>query len=284
MSLPEAIERKCVEVLGSPILDARFVGGGDIGVARLLRTENGRFFLKYSRELSGFFPFEAEARGLELLRNASPIRIPEVIFCDKTFLLLEYIEPGLADNSFWENFGLAFSELHRNTSSFFGLEFDNYIGRLSQTNSKRNLWPDFFREMRLEPQSRQAFDLGYFTTRDIAGMGKLYRNLPEIFPPEKPALVHGDLWSGNYLVSHAGEPVLIDPAVSYSHREMDLAMSRLFGGFDWRFYRSYEEAYPLAPGFEERLPVYQLYYLLVHVNLFGAAYLGPVRDIMSRWG
>ncbi|MBK6621019.1 MAG: fructosamine kinase family protein [Saprospirales bacterium] len=104
-----------------------------------------------------------------------------------------------------------------------------------------------------------------------------------MFPAESPALIHGDLWSGNYLVSTAFEAVLVDPSVSFSHREMDLAMSRLFSGFDWRFYRAYEESYPLAPGFENRIPIYQLYYLLVHLNIFGRGYLPQVLETLDQF-
>lgn len=287
MNLPRGLGERCAEVLGLPVLEERFLGGGDISAARLLRTDRGNFFLKY-QETAGAFPlFDAEARGLQLMRGLSPIRIPQVLSCGSgeayAYLLLEYIEPGLADNPFWEHFGAALAAMHSNSALRFGLEFRNFIGRLPQENAFHDNWTDFYREMRLEPQLRLALSRGLLGSMEAGQMARLYKKLPEIFPEEKPALVHGDLWSGNFLVSNKQEPVLIDPSVSYAHREMDIAMSRLFGGFDWRFYRSYEEVSPLAPGVEERIPIYQLYYLLVHLNMFGRGYLSSVREVLGKF-
>jgi len=283
MNLPPEIEKLCSEVLGAPLLEIRFVGGGDISASRLLKTRDGQFFLKYREGGSDPAFFETEAKGLDLLRGRSPVRIPKVLASGPSFLLLEYIEPGRSDNAFWENFGASLARLHLNSAPGFGLDFDNFIGSLPQVNSRRDQWPDFYREMRLEPQFKQAYDAGLLSKQFNPKIERLYALLPEILPPEKPALIHGDLWSGNFLISKDQEPVLIDPAVCYANREMDLAMSRLFGGFDWRFYRGYESACPSPPGLDERLPLYQLYYLLVHVNLFGAAYIRPVAEILNRF-
>lgn len=283
MNLPPALEKLCSEALGEPVLEVSFLGGGDICAARLLKTKNGQFFLKYREEGGSPSFFETEAKGLDLLRSRSPIRIPEVLASGASFLLLEYIEPGRADNAFWENSGISLARLHLNSAPQYGLDFDNFIGSLPQVNTGRALWPDFYREMRLEPQFKRAFDEGLLSKQFIPKIERLFTALPDIIPPGKPALIHGDLWSGNFLVSRDREPVLIDPAVCYAHREMDLAMSRLFGGFDWRFYRGYESVFPSPPGLEERLPIHQLYYLMVHVNLFGHAYLRPVTEILNRF-
>ncbi|MBK7407523.1 MAG: fructosamine kinase family protein [Saprospirales bacterium] len=221
---------------------------------------------------------ETEAQGLDLLRDHSPIRIPDVLSQGSSdgyaYLLLEYYEPGWANEAFWESFGAGLAQLHRNSAPQFGLHFDNFIGNLPQSNGFMDNWTDFYRDRRLAPQARLAHSKGLLHSSDLDQLERLYNRLPELMPVEAPALIHGDLWSGNYLVSKAQDPVLIDPSVSFAHREMDLAMSRLFSGFDWRFYRSYEAAFPLSPGFEARLPIYQLYYLLVHLNLLGKVIWG----------
>lgn len=286
MNLPLGLVQ-CLAELTGPILEVNFVGGGDISAARRLRSEQGTFFLKYHSGLEAPLLFASEAKGLNLLRDRSSIRIPQVLAQGSTpniaYLLLEYVEPGWANNSFWETFGRTLAQLHRNTAPQFGLEFDNYIGSLPQSNDFLDDWAGFYQLRRLEPQTRLAREKGFLDAGDMKHLEQLYSRLPAILPPEAPALIHGDLWSGNYLVSSGQDPVLFDPSVSYSHREMDLAMSRLFGGFDWRFYRSYEEAYPLFPGLEDRVPIYQLYYLLVHVNLFGQGYVESVRNIICRF-
>ncbi|MBK7337064.1 MAG: fructosamine kinase family protein [Saprospirales bacterium] len=288
MKIPEVLESQCAAVLGSPVLGSRFIGGGDVAHSCLVQTKEGAFFLKYLEGPLARSPFESEAMGLDLLSGRSPLRIPKVISFgqagDFHFLLLEYIETGQhPGTSFWEVFGAGLAELHRNRAPQFGLGFDNFIGKLPQQNAFRSSWPDFFRELRLEPQFRLALDLGLLPLKSSPQIEALYAKLPEIFPAESPALIHGDLWSGNYLVSTAFEAVLVDPSVSFSHREMDLAMSRLFSGFDWRFYRAYEESYPLAPGFENRIPIYQLYYLLVHLNIFGRGYLPQVLETLEQF-
>ena len=286
MTLPEGLEQQCAEIAG-PVLEVKFVGGGDISASRLLRSERGSFFLKYHTGPEALSLLTTEAQGLNLLRGRSPIRIPEVLAQGTSnstaYLLLEYVDSGWANNPFWESFGSALAQLHRNTAPRFGLDFDNFIGTLPQANAFTGNWPEFFRLRRLSPQARMAREKGLLNAGDMVHLERLYARLPDLFPPEEPALIHGDLWSGNYLVSATQEPVLFDPSVSWSHREMDLAMSRLFGGFDWRFYRSYEETYPLSPGFDDRLPLLQLYYLLVHLNLFGQGYVQAVRQILNKF-
>lgn len=279
--LPQAIHQKCVEILGAEILSVTPLAGGDINQARLLETGVGRFFLKINTASVAASMFEAEAAGLALLATANALRTPAVVGFGGTpaggFLLLEHIETGHRPPDFWEEFGTSLAQLHRSTASVFGLGHDNFIGSLPQSNCQHNNWPDFYIHERLLPQLNILKQRNLMQTADFQLFERLFKLLPELCPNEPPALTHGDLWSGNFLCTTNGQPVLIDPATSYAHREMDLAMSRLFGGFERPFYRSYEESYPLAPGFEQRLPVYQLYYLLVHVNLFGGGYVGQVR-------
>ena len=286
-SLPSAIRQQCREILDTEILSVRHIGGGDINQARLIETPKGNFFIKMNTGPSAARMFETEAKGLDLLKRTKTVRIPEIIASGNTvdgaFLLLEYIDTGYRASGFWENFGAALAALHRHTAVRFGLDHHNFIGSLSQSNNYRHTWPEFYMHERLQPQLDLALRSNRLENADANHFEKLYQKLPELCPFESPALIHGDLWSGNFMVSSNSQPMLIDPAVSYSHREMDLAMSRLFGGFDRPFYRSYEDAFPLAPGFEQRLPVYQLYYLMVHVNLFGGSYVGAVRSVLRQF-
>ena len=285
--LPVSIQQKCEEIIGAEILDVQTLSGGDINQAMRLETREGLFFLKINTNSFSETMFKAEAEGLALLAAAKSIQTPEVqgfgMTLEGGFLLLEHINIGYRPTGFWEKFGAALAQMHRNSAINFGLGSDNFIGSLPQSNCQHETWLDFFINERLQPQLKIAKQNDRLQPADFQDFERLFKRLPELFPIEPPALIHGDLWSGNFLCSADGQPVLIDPSVSYSHREMDLAMTRLFGGFDQPFYRSYEEAWPLAPGFEQRLTIYQLYYLLVHVNLFGGGYVGAVRSILKQF-
>ncbi|MCF8246645.1 MAG: fructosamine kinase family protein [Saprospiraceae bacterium] len=285
--LPVSIQQKCEEIIGAEILGVQTVSGGDINQAMKLETREGLFFLKINTDPFSGAMFEAEAEGLALLAATKCIQTPEVqgfgMTVEGGFLLLEHFNISYRPTGFWEKFGAALAELHRNSAINFGLGNDNFIGSLPQSNCLHDTWSDFFKNERLQPQLEIAKQKNKLQPTDIQGFEKFCKRLPDICPVEPPALIHGDLWSGNFLCSADGQPVLVDPSVSYSHREMDLAMTRLFGGFDQPFYRSYEEAWPLASGFEQRLPIYQLYYLLVHVNLFGGSYVGSVRSILKQF-
>ncbi len=204
------------------------------------------------------------------------------------FLLLEYIDAGRKSAGFWERFGQELAELHRtNTRGRCGFDGDNFIGTNPQENRWTESWTEFFGEMRLRRQLDLARKNGFVSgVRDpiAAGVERLIARLPSLLPePEAASLLHGDLWGGNYLVGQSGEPVLIDPAVSYGHREADLAMTELFGAFDRGFYSAYNGAYPLDPGYAERRDIYNLYHLLNHLNLFGRSYEGSVRSILARY-
>lgn len=285
--LPATIRQQCRAILGTEIQSVRHVGGGDINQARLLETSKGRFFIKLNSGANAARMFDTEAKGLTLLTETKALRVPQVIASGETpegsFLLMEYIEAGYRAVGFWEEFGTSLASMHRHTSPQYGLDHSNFIGSLPQSNNWQASWVDFYIYERLQPQLDLALTSSRLLNSDARLFEKLYQKLPGICPDEPPALIHGDLWSGNFLVSSNNQPVLIDPSVSYAHREMDLAMSRLFGGFDRPFYRSYEEAWPLSPGFEQRLPVFQLYYLMVHVNLFGGGYVGSVRSVLKQF-
>lgn len=267
------------------------VGGGSINDAYCLNTSAGRWFVKVNAADRSPSMFTAEADGLLRLGATEAVRVPAVIATgevraegrDESYILMEWVEQGLRTAAFWETFGRALAALHRHAAATFGLEVDNYIGTLPQVNTPEGDWPTFFIRHRLEPQLRMARD----RKRVEAGMAfrfeRLFHQLDRLFPAEPPALLHGDLWGGNHLCDAGGRPVLIDPAVYHGHREMDIAMTRLFGGFDPAFLTAYQEEWPLEAGWEERLDVCNLYPLLVHVNLFGGGYVAQVEAVLRRF-
>jgi fructosamine-3-kinase len=257
------------------------VYGGDINTSFRLDTNRGTFFIKLND--AALFPgmFEKEAHGLDELRKTATVYVPEVIMTgqveDTAFLVLEFISPDERKGpAFWEKFGRQLAELHRHTNRYYGFYEDNYNGSLIQINTPDDSWVNFFIEKRLKYQLKIALNKGYFDTDTVENFERLFENLHDIIPDELPHLLHGDLWSGNFLSNPDKGPVLIDPAVYYGNREMDLAMTQLFGGFDDIFYASYHEAYPLHPGWQTRFMIYQLYPLLVHANLFGGSYIHSV--------
>jgi fructosamine-3-kinase len=193
---------------------------------------------------------------------------------------------GRSGRDFPAEFGRRFARLHRSTrGARFGFPHDNYLGSTPQPNGWSDDGCDFFRRRRLGHQLGLA-RAGGLADRGLARLGdRLLDRLDRWLdlPGEPACLLHGDLWGGNYLVDDAGAPVLIDPAAYHGHREADLAMTRLFGGFDAAFYAAYEEEWPLSPGSEERRPLYELYHLLNHLNLFGAAYRGRCLAILRRY-
>jgi fructosamine-3-kinase len=265
------------------------LGGGDINDAYQAELADGqRVFVKVNaRAPRGMFP--AEARGLAWLAEAGALRIPRVLAVSgesdegpEAFLVLELLEAARRRADFDEALGRGLAALHRHGAPTFGLDHPNFIGRLPQDNTPAHDWPSFFRERRLLPQLRMAEAKGLATTRMRRGFDRLFAQLVALAgPPEPPARLHGDLWGGNLHVDEEGAPCLIDPAVYGGHREMDLAMMRLFGGFGARVFDAYAEAYPLADGHAERVPLYQLYPLMVHVNLFGSSYVGSVEAALS---
>ena len=174
--------------------------------------------------------------------------------------------------------------LHRHGAPAFGLDHDNYIGRLPQTNTFAVTWAEFYRVRRLGPQLRAAADAGLAPARVRSSFERLFAQIESLCgPPEPPARLHGDLWGGNLIADERGGPCLIDPAVYGGHREIDLAMMKLFGGFAPHVFAAYKEAFPLADGYRERVALYQLYPLMVHVNLFGGGYGSSVERILAKY-
>lgn len=262
-------------------------GGGCINETGRLHTSSGDFFLKWNDRSRYPKMFECESSGLQLLKKNTPLRVPDVVYDGMTeshqFLVLENIASGSKSASYSQALGRGLAELHKTSTSYFGLDHNNYIGSLQQFNDRSDSWVSFFIEQRLEKQLTLIREKGVAEPRLEADLQVLYRKLPDLLPGEAPSLLHGDLWSGNVMVDEEGKPCLIDPAVYYGHREADLAMTRLFGGFDPAFYDAYQEVWKLEQGFEERFNIYNLYPLMVHVNLFGGSYLNQVRSTLRRF-
>lgn len=291
------IEQELIDTIGdrlrdrvSPELSVQVLetlGGGSINTSLRIATNEGNFFVKYNDANAHPDMFRLEAENLNLLRQTKSVRIPEVIDTfaieDKEVLVLEYIEAGTPHYDFWREFGQKLADLHQHSNDYFGLSFDNYVASLPQQNTATGSWVDFFISYRLDPLLRMAVDNQKADSDVVKKFESLYLKLPELFPEEKPALLHGDLWSGNTMADLNGDAVIFDPAVYYGHREMDLAMSKLFGGFESSFYEAYNEVYPLEKHWEQRVAICNLYPLLVHVNLFMGSYIQSVKNILNRY-
>lgn len=271
--------------LGTQVLGARRLSGGDINVAFQASLGDGTHIFVKTHPAPPPGMFEAEARGLRWLGEASAIRIPRVIAASDArpaYLALELLASAKPRTGFDEALGHSLAELHAFGAPSFGLDHDNFIGRLAQSNAAADDWASFYWSSRLEPQLRLATERGLIDAGTRSEFDALRRVLPDrVGPREPPSRLHGDLWGGNLHVDETGQPALIDPAAYGGHREIDLAMMRLFGGFGERVFSAYQEAWPLAPGAAARISLYQLYPLLVHVNLFGGSYLGSVKRALS---
>lgn len=282
--LRQAVQRE----LGQEIRDAKPVTGGDINDAYAVTLENGqRVFIK-TRPDAPPRMYPSEAEGLRWLGEADALRVPRVLACTAEdapgprFLVLEYLDAARRIPDFDAELGRGLGRLHRLSADGFGFDRDGFIGSLPQANDRRDQWPAFYRECRLEPMLRLARDSDRLAAPIQRRFDRLFAQLEQLVgPAEPPARLHGDLWSGNLHSDAAGLPCLIDPAAYAGHREIDLAMMRLFGGFGVRCFEAYAEVYPLAPGHAERVALYQLYPLLVHVNLFGGSYVASLERALS---
>jgi len=269
------------------ILNGKAVTGGDINQCFLIETTRGKFFMKVNAALFGLDFFEKEAKGLMTLADTGTLKIPRPLFDGKfqqqIYLVMEYLIPGPPSSGDWELFGKSVAALHGHSSSHFGLDYDNYIGRLHQENKPHRTWHDFYANQRIMVCAYKAGGRQLLSTTEIELAEQFCSKLTGLIPDEKPALLHGDLWNGNFLFLENGAPALVDPAVYYGHREMDLAMAKLFGGFDPGFFEAYDAAFPLEKGWQSRVDIFQLYPLFVHLLLFGGDYYGAVLTILKKY-
>ena len=276
---------RAIGLESAEVLSARPVGAGCINQATALRTTRGDFFLKCNRQADHCF-FGVEAEGLEALAASGSVRVPSVIAAsgpgdEVAWLLLEWIEEGRPDRTGRIRLGRELAALHRDAGpggpdARFGWSDDNLIGSLPQPNGWSNDWAGFWAERRIRPLAGELRERGALSAAQVNVVEAVAERAGELLGPaaaaDGPSLLHGDLWSGNVLFARSGAPVLIDPAVYVGHREVDLAMADLFGGFSGAFREAYEDTWPLQPGHRRRRPAYQLYPLLVHARLFGGGY------------
>ncbi|WP_158858981.1 fructosamine kinase family protein [Lunatibacter salilacus] len=281
-------ERILFETFGKqiPLNGAQLIAAGNMNQAVCLETAGGNYFLK-TNHLEESDVFLKEKQGLELLQKNTSLHIPAIInwgrMEDTNYLLLEWIPAGPPKKRYWQKLADGLAELHIATQQSFGWDAANYISILPQNNTPTTNWETFYIQERLEPMLQRAYFHQLIDEGFMKKFRLLYPKIEGIFPKEKPALLHGDLWSGNVLVNASGSPSLIDPAVYFGHREMDIAFSKLFGGFAASFYETYQEVFPMEPGFEARKELYNLYPLLVHLNLFGTGYLAGIKRTISRY-
>lgn len=281
----EALEH----VLGAKVSALRSVSGGDVNQALCATLSDGSKAFVKTQALAPRDFFACEADGLAWLAAARAVRIPRVLAATEAtegvpaFLALEWIEPGAPARDHDEQLGRALAALHRSGATNFGYVRDNFLATLPQTNVPMDTWPAFYATLRLQPLAVQAVKRGLIdgeTMRELDGVCARIDVL--CGPSEPPSRLHGDLWGGNALIGSDGAPVLIDPAVYGGHREVDLAMMRLFGGFNARVFDAYAEAFPLSEGHERRVPLYQLYPLLAHVCLFGDSYFAALKRTLAK--
>lgn len=285
------VEAALQAIAGAPveIASTNRVPGGCIANGRRVELTTGqRYFVKQGTNLP-LTMFGAEAAGLEALRAARGPRVPEPLAywegSGTRFLITEFVETGPRRSGFFDRLGRELAHLHCATpAERFGFVRNNYIGSTPQDNTWNDSWCDFFAERRLAHQIQLAADTGRADRAMVAGVGSIISRIAQLVPePVEPALLHGDLWSGNQIPDENGDPVLIDPAVYYGHPEADLAMTELFGGFGPGFLSGYNEVSPIDAGYSGRRDLYNLYHLLNHLNLFGAGYAGQVRSVIQRY-
>ncbi len=300
--LPDSLVQPIHKALGATgdttsVRRARIVAGGCISNVSCLETDHNKYLLKWNTHPLPRM-FLVEAWGLERIGSTETVRVPAVFGAAEAspehppYILTEWLEPtqGAAPYIDQTVLGSQLAQMHRigvspNMPPSYGLEYDNYIGRLPQPNTWNEDWIAFYRTQRLVPQMKLAMQNGLLPTKRHKRLEALMDRLDEWFGGVKrqPSLLHGDLWGGNVIAGTDGAPALIDPAVYYGDREAEIAYTELFGGFSTQFYQAYRAAWPLEAGYEERRDVYNLYHLLNHLNHFGESYGAQIDHVLSRF-
>ncbi len=276
-------QRLIQEIVNDNTAEVESLSGGDMNAVYKVTCKNRTVVVKLNDKNRFPSMFKKEANGLAALRNTETVTIPSTYKVSEIesyqYLVLDYIAAGQTSPLFWRTFGQQLAKLHQHSATHFGFDEDNYIGSLPQSNTKHNNWTDFVITERFMPMVAKAVDDTTISTAEAKQIEAIYMHCNELWPSEPAALIHGDLWSGNFLVDSTHNPVLIDPATYYGHREMDIGMMHLFGGFDDELFEAYHATFPLAAGWKKRLKYNKLYPLLVHLNLFGRSYLSSVLTI-----
>ena len=282
-SIVRGFEEDVATALGEGVARVAPLSGGDVAAAFRVVLASGRvvFAKTHASPPPGFFT--TEATGLAWLRDAAAVAVPEVLAVsdDPPLLVLEWIEPGRPGRGTEEELGRALASLHRAGAPRFGREDRRSTGSRGLPNEPCDTWAEFYAESRLRPLARLAADGAALPPHAIRALERVADRLPEWDDAEPPARLHGDLWAGNRLVGEGGVSWLIDPAAHAGHREFDLAMMRLFGGFGPDCFAAYAEAWPLAPGWEARVPLHQLAPLAVHAIKFGGGYVGATEEALA---
>lgn len=283
MNLPQAVLDWCRQNGHGEVTAIHPVGGGCINNGMRLDAASGHtFFMKWNPSAPPDM-FEREAEGLRALNLPDGPRVPEAFLSGETFLVLEDLAPARPQKGYWEAFGRRLAALHTHHGPSFGFEHDNYLGSTPQPNAWEEDGYAFFAERRLRFQAQLALHRRLIDRPEAQRVDALADRLSALIPEQPPSMIHGDLWSGNAISDAIGAPAMIDPAAHYGWAEAELGMTALFGGFPETFYAAYEEARPLAPGWRGRLPIYNLYHLLNHLNLFGRSYSPQVRSVLNRY-
>jgi protein-ribulosamine 3-kinase len=284
-SLEEAIAQKLK--IPTTSLQYRAVGGGCINQTFLLSIPGKNIFCKVNNASNFPQMLAKEGNALKYFSLINAIKTPKVFDHIETgaeqALLLEWINRGSKTAKFWKSFGQQLAALHLTSNHVFGWEEDNYMGSVVQHNTWTTEWTSFFTTQRLIPLVQQCSQKGLLSNKHLFKLEHVYKELNNIFSSEPPALLHGDLWSGNFMCNEDEEPVLIDPAIYYGHRSIDLGMTTLFGGFDRLFYEAYHHYYPFPSNYSEQWKVCNLYPLLIHLLLFGSSYRLQIEDILQEF-
>lgn len=259
------------------------LGGGCINAVSRIHLADGRSLILKQNPNAGNNMFAAEAAGLSALGAADALRVPEIICTEQQFLLLGDLGQGRPGSDYWEQLGIGLAKLHSTPQPQFGFAMDNYCGSTPQINSLTADGHAFFADNRIRNLARSALKRELLEHDDMQALEFIAANLSRWIPSQPPALIHGDLWSGNIHCDAHGVAALIDPAAYYGWAEAELAMTELFGGFNKRFYDSYEAHSTIDTSWRERTALYNLYHLLNHLLLFGGSYLSQIRIVTARF-
>lgn len=290
-AIREIVQEKLREITGISTNEIEIisVGGGSINQTCQIRLGNHSWFCKINSAVN--FPrlFEKEKKGLELIGSKAVISVPGVTGCFESgqlqFLLMEWINTGERTKAFWQKFGEQLARMHQVESSQFGWQENNYMGSVVQSNMPESSWNRFFMEQRLQPMVDACYRNKLLRDQHLKQFENLYSKLHQVFDEKQnPVLVHGDLWSGNFICSQDSVPVLIDPAVYFGHPSVDLGMSTLFGGFNTQFYEAYQYQLPFPSNYKEQWEICNLYPLLIHLLLFGSSYLNGIEKTLRYYG
>ena len=281
--IPEVVQSWCLSQGMGVINQVRPVGGGCINNGSIILTDSGRSLFFKHNQAAPEDMFQKEFDALEKLAIPEGPRVPRPYLADSSFLLMEDLQSGSPQPTYWKDFGKQMGKLHSLTETRFGFDADNYIGSTPQPNPWTEDGYEFFAEQRLRYQANLAVKRSLLKPKDLDRIEIICLRLRDLIPEQPASLIHGDLWTGNATTGSAGEPAIIDPAAHFGWAEAELAMTALFGRFPQEFYEAYQEVRPLESGWRERFPLYNLYHIINHLNLFGAGYHGQVQVILNTF-